>query len=378
MSEFDFSSIEPYSAAEVPVAINRLAHNPMFGRWVRTMNPNIDVATFAAMVECVRSCDEFQYLIMRPLVYQIVKMSMTDFTCSGMEHLEKDKSYLFVSNHRDITLDAALLDVIFLEHHLQTPEVGFGNNLMKNEMIVDIFRLNKMFTIIRDGSRREFYNNSRFLSFYIHHVLAEKHSSVWIAQRNGRTKDGNDRTDHGLLKMFSMAGTGDFEADFNALKVVPVAMSYEYEPCDQAKSVETYVSINGIYTKSHNEDMMSIMSGIMQKKGAVHCTICEPISEEEVAACARLEKNDRFTALAEVIDRRIHQGYKLHPTNYIAADLLRSRADYEDHYTTDQMERFVDYVCRLSEQSPSLGAKNRFRDIFLTLYANPLINQIEG
>lgn len=378
MSEFDFSSIEPYSGQEVPVAINRLARNPMFGKWVKAMNPQIDISSFASLLECVSTCDEFQYIIMRPLVYQIVKMSMTNFTYSGLEHLDKEKSYLFVSNHRDITLDAALLDVIFLGHLLKTPEVGFGNNLMKNDMIVDIFRLNKMFTIIRDGSRREFYNNSRFLSAYIHHALSEKKSSVWIAQRNGRTKDGNDRTDHGLLKMFSMAGTGDFEADFNAMRIVPVAMSYEYEPCDSAKAVETYVSMNGIYTKSHNEDMLSIMSGITQKKGAVHCTICEPIREEEVAECAKLEKNDRFTALAEVIDRRIHQGYKLHPTNYIAADLLRSRADYEDHYTTDEMEHFVDYVCRLSEQSPSLGAKTRFRDIFLTLYANPVINQLEG
>ena len=377
MSEFDFSSIEPYSGAEVPKAIYRLSHNPMFTRWVRAMNPNLDISSFAALLECVNTCDEFQFMVMRPLVYQIVKMSTTGLTYSGLEYLKPGKAYLFVSNHRDITLDAALLDVIFLGNHLQTPEVGFGNNLMKNEMIVDIFRLNKMFTIIRDGSRRDFYNNSRYLSAYIHHVLTEKNSSVWIAQRNGRTKDGNDRTDQGLLKMFSMAGTGDFEADFNAMQIVPVAMSYEYEPCGQLKTVEHYVSLNGIYTKTHNEDMLSIMSGITQKKGAVHCAICEPIREEEVARCASLEKNERFAALAEVIDNRIHQGYKLHPTNYIAADLLRGTAHYDEHYSTDQMEHFIEHVCRSSEQSLSMGAKTFFRDIFLKMYANPLINQLE-
>ncbi len=264
MSEFDFSSIEPYSAAEVPVAINRLVQNPMFGRWVRTMNPNIDVASFAAMVECVTTCDEFQFMIMRPLVHQIIKKSMTKFSYSGLDYLDSNKAYLFVSNHRDITLDAALLDSIFLGKQVKTPEVGFGNNLMQNEMIVDIFRLNKMFTIIRDGSRREFYNNSCFLSAYIRHVLTEKHNSVWIAQRNGRTKDGNDHTDQGLLKMFSMAGTGDFEADFNSLQIVPVAVSYEIEPCGRTKALENYVSLNGIYTKAHNEDMMSIMAGSTQ------------------------------------------------------------------------------------------------------------------
>ena len=228
MTDFDFSSIEPYSAKEVPAAIRRLAHSPMFARLVKTMNPKVDVGSFAALMECITTCDELQYMVMRPLIYQIVSRSMTSFTHSGLENLDKNQPYLFVSNHRDITLDAALLDVALITNGFKTPEIGFGNNLMKNDFIIDLFRLNKMFTIIRDGSRRDFYNNSVFLSNYIHHVLFEKKSSVWIAQRNGRTKNGDDRTDQGLLKMFSMAGSGDFEEDFNKLHIVPVAMIYEY------------------------------------------------------------------------------------------------------------------------------------------------------
>ena len=376
MSEFDFSSIEPYTDKEVPAAIMRLAHNPMFSRLVKTMNPKVDVDSFTAMMECITSCDELQYMIMRPLIYQIVQRSASSFTYSGLDYLQKGKAYLFVSNHRDITLDAGLMDVALISNGFQTPEIGFGNNLMKNDMIIDLFRLNKMFTIIRDGSRRDFYNNSVFLSNYIHHVLFHKNSSVWIAQRNGRTKDGNDRTDQGLLKMFSMAGTGDFEADFNRLQIVPVAISYEYEPCDLMKSLSEYTAMMGLlYEKSAHEDILSIMIGISQQKGNIHLSICQPIQPDEIAHCASLVKNERFSALAEIIDRRIHKNYKLHKTNYVAADLLSDSAKYVDYYSTDDMEHFIAYSEHSMLKGPSTAARDKVTDIFLQLYANPVLNQ---
>lgn len=377
MTEFDFSSIEPYTPAEVPSAIARLAHNPMFSRLVKTMNPNVDADAFAALMECITTCDELQYMVMRPLVYQIVQRSMSSFTYDGLENISADKCYLFVSNHRDITLDAGLLDVALIANGIKTPEIGFGNNLMKNDFMIDLFRLNKMFTIIRDGSRREFYNNSVFLSNYIHHVLFEKRSSVWIAQRNGRTKNGDDRTDQGLLKMFSMAGTGDFEADFNKLNIVPVAISYEYEPCDLMKSVAEYTSSTGIYEKTQHEDVVSIMMGISQQKGDVHLHFCKPITAEEVASCAALFKNERYTALADIIDNRIHQGYKLHKTNYIAADLVTGDAQYVDNYTTQQLEDFMSYAEHSSLKGPSLAAREKIMDFFLAIYANPVFNKFK-
>ncbi len=377
MTEFDFSSIEPYTPAEVPSAIARLAHNPMFSRLVKTMNPNVDADAFAALMECITTCDELQYMVMRPLVYQIVQRSMSSFTYDGLENISADKCYLFVSNHRDITLDAGLLDVALIANGIKTPEIGFGNNLMKNDFMIDLFRLNKMFTIIRDGSRREFYNNSVFLSNYIHHVLFEKGSSVWIAQRNGRTKNGDDRTDQGLLKMFSMAGTGDFEADFNKLNIVPVAISYEYEPCDLMKSVAEYTSSTGIYEKTQHEDVVSIMMGISQQKGDVHLHFCKPITAEEVASCAALFKNERYTALADIIDNRIHQGYKLHKTNYIAADLVTGDAQYVDNYTTQQLEDFMSYAEHSSLKGPSLAAREKIMDFFLAIYANPVFNKFK-
>lgn len=347
----------------------------MFSRLVKTMNPNVDADAFAALMECITTCDELQYMVMRPLVYQIVQRSMSSFTYDGLENISADKCYLFVSNHRDITLDAGLLDVALIANGIKTPEIGFGNNLMKNDFMIDLFRLNKMFTIIRDGSRREFYNNSVFLSNYIHHVLFEKRSSVWIAQRNGRTKNGDDRMDQGLLKMFSMAGTGDFEADFNRLNIVPVAISYEYEPCDLMKSVAEYTSSTGIYEKTQHEDVVSIMMGISQQKGDVHLHFCKPITAEEVASCAALFKNERYTALADIIDNRIHQGYRLHKTNYIAADLVRGDAQYVDNYTTQQLEDFMSYAEHTSLKGPSLAAREKIMDFFLAIYANPVFNK---
>ncbi len=375
MSDFDFSSIEPYNSQEVPKAIARLAHNSMFARLVKTMNPKADASSLMALMECITTCDELQYMVMRPLVYQIVLRSATSFTYDGLENLDRGKSYLFVSNHRDITLDAGLLDVALISNGYKTPEIGFGNNLMKNDFIIDLFRLNKMFTIIRDGSRREFYNNSVFLSNYIHHVLFEKKSSVWIAQRNGRTKNGDDRTDQGLLKMFSMAGTGDFEADFKSLQIVPVAISYEYEPCDIMKSVSEYLSSTGLYEKSAHEDLLSIMTGISQQKGDIHLHFCNPISPDEVAQCASLVKNERYAALAGVIDKHIHNGYKLHKTNYIAADLLREETRYDDFYTTAQMEKFIEFAEHSMMKGPSQAARESVMDYFLTIYANPVYNK---
>lgn len=375
MSDFDFSSIEPYNSQEVPKAIARLAHNPMYARLVKTMNPKIDFDSFMAMMECITTCDELQYMVMRPLIYQIVQRSAASFTYDGLENISKDQPYLFVSNHRAITLDAGLFDVALISNGFKTPEIGFGNNLMKNDFIVDLFRLNKMFTIIRDGSRRDFYNNSVFLSNYIHHVLFEKKSSVWIAQRNGRTKNGDDRTDQGLLKMFSMAGTGDFEADFNSLQIVPVAISYEYEPCDFMKSIAEYTASTGIYEKTAHEDVLSMMMDISQKKGDIHLSICKPITPEEVGECARLVKNERFSALAEIIDKRIHKAYKLHRTNYICADLLREDAKYVDCYTTAQMEEFIKYAEHSTLKGPSLAARESIMDFFLTIYANPVSNK---
>jgi hypothetical protein len=204
----------------------------------------------------------------------------------------------------------------------------------------------------------------------------EKGSSVWIAQRNGRTKNGDDRTDQGLMKMFSLSGTGDFEADFNELHIVPVAISYEYEPCDVTKALASYAAMTGLYEKTPHEDMISMLLGISQQKGDCHLQVCKPITEEEVAYCASFDKNERFSAMAHIVDERIYDGYKLHKTNYIAADLASGEPHYDDMYTTSQMEDFIDYLSHADSPGPSIAARETVLDILLQIYSKPVFNKI--
>lgn len=368
----DFSKIEPYEDKDVPAAIARVVGHPMFPRLVKTLNPKIDVPTIKLMLSSIKTVLDFQRFFMGPLFSHIAHSTMTEFTTSGLENLDRGKHYLMVSNHRDIMLDAAMVAVDMLAKGFDTPEVGFGNNLIHNDFVKDCFALNKMFVILRGGTRREFYENSLRHSQYIRYARLEKNHSVWIAQRNGRAKNGIDHTDPALLKMFAMSGSGDFVKDMAELNILPVSVSYEYEPCDAQKILETYISATEVYEKSRNEDMNSIMTGIMQPKGHVHFTYNEPITVEELEACAQYDKNERFDKLAEVMDRRIWKGYKLHKTNYMAHDLLNSCDQYEDCYTTEQLEEFIDYVRMRTDRWPSEGAREALRDLMLKLYANPV------
>lgn len=373
-----FADIEPYPDELVPAAIERVAASPFFPRLIHTLNPKLDVNTFLPIFKSITTTDQLQHLIMLPLLSQLAEKTMSQFTSSGFELLNKNEHYLFVSNHRDIFLDAAMLDIVLMQKGMDTPEVGFGSNLIRNDFVKDIFRLNKLFTIVRGGGTREFYENSLLHSNYIRHARATKNHSVWIAQRNGRTKDGCDKTEPALLKMFSMSGTGEFVEDFDMLRIVPVAVSYEYEPCDSAKVFEKYISATGVYEKRPNEDLQSIMMGLLQRKGNVHFTICPPIRKEELEECATYDRKERYNALAKVIDRRIYEGYHLHATNYIAHDLLNASDEYEAHYSTAEMEEFIDHISSCVDKWPSIGAREALRDMMLQMYANPVVNKINA
>lgn len=368
----DFSKIEPYDDKDVPKAISRMVDHPMFPRLVKTLNPKIDVPTLRLMLSGITTVLDFQRFFMAPLFSHIAHSTMSQFSSSGIEHLDKDKRYLLVSNHRDIMLDAAMLSVDFINKGLEPPEIGFGNNLIHNDFVKDCFALNKMFIIQRGGTRREFYDNSLLHSRYIRYARLQKNHSVWIAQRNGRAKNGLDHTDPALLKMFSMSGSGDFVTDMAQLNILPVSVSYEYEPCDAQKVLETYISATGVYEKSRNEDMNSIMTGIMQPKGHVHFTYNAPISIQELEYCAQFDKNERFDKLAQIMDHRIWKGYMLHPTNFMAHDLISSNDQFESHYSMEELESFIDYVRTRTDRWPSEGAREALRDLMLRLYATPV------
>jgi len=230
-----------------------------------------------------------------------------------------------------------------------------------------------MIKVERNKNPRDFYNSSILLSHYIRETITSGRSSVWIAQRNGRTKDGKDMTEQGLLKMFDMsAPSGDFVEDFNDLSIVPVSISYEYEPCDLLKTKELYISRRRKYEKAPGEDLNSILTGIMQFKGNIHVNFCDTITREELTWCSNMEKNDRYKNLSEIIDRKIISSYKLSKNNYIAYDLLNHSNKYSSYYSESDRQSFLSYI-NYKLSGIDEGQKE-MEEIFLTIYSGPVFN----
>lgn len=360
--DIDFSSLLPYADNEIPAVMQRVTSDPMFPQLVNRINPEVSLESLTSLMRGITTVDEFQRHVMMPQVQYVVRTTMSRFTVRGLETLRRDQPYLFVANHRDIVLDAALLTVQLLRHGFCPPELSFGDNLLFNDMIRDFTRLNRMFPVVRGGTGRDFYRTSLTLSHYIRYVQREAKHSVWIAQRSGRTKDGDDRTEPGLLKMLSMAGRGYFVEDMETLHIVPVAISYEYEPCAMSKMHELRMKErDASYRKHKGEDMFSMIEGVSQPKGEVTLVFCPPITHEELVLCAESAvkvdgvqaKNAPYQALAQLIDRRIHSHYAIYPINKLAFDILSGKASADICY----------------------AAKNLYHDdLLLQLYANPVFN----
>jgi glycerol-3-phosphate O-acyltransferase len=277
-----FDDIRPYTNAEIPAAMQRIADSGQLKPICDFAFPENDVNEIKEMISGFTLIEDFQFKVMARVNDQIIKTTIDHFSYNGMEYLDPKKKYLFISNHRDIMLDSALLQQMFYLNGFPTSEITFGSNLMSSQLIIDIGKSNKMFKVVRGGNAREFYTNSLHLSEYIRYTITEKGESVWIAQRNGRTKDGNDATDQGIIKMFCMSNTKDLVKSIEELNIVPIAVSYQWEPCDILKTNELYQSQGGAkYVKRENEDFISILTGITQQKGNVHFSLCKPIEKEE-------------------------------------------------------------------------------------------------
>lgn len=366
-----FDDIRPYRDEEIPAAMQRIASNRSFPMVAQFVYPELTVQEAANEVRSYKTIYDFQRGAMVPMNKQVLEGTITEFTLGGAEKLDPSKRYLYVSNHRDIVLDSCILMyALHLEGH-DTGEITFGSNLMQGELVVDIGKSNKMFRVDRGRNPRELYSTSVHLSEYIRYAITEKKQSVWIAQRNGRTKDGIDRTDQGVIKMFGMSGPKDRVDALDELNIVPVSVSYEWESCDILKALELYESRNGEpYIKKPGEDLNSILTGIMQDKGRVHFQICDPLRREELEALSDVPNVQFHREVAQILDRRICSNYRLYPNAYIAHDLRYGNTKYSDRYTKDEYDAFVAHMSQLNKYTddPALG------DIFLGIYANPVDN----
>lgn len=367
-----FDDIRPYYDSEIPAAMTRIADAPLFPVLASFVFPDKPLEEVREMVRSLTSTAEFQSKVMYHANRKIIGNSIDEFTYGGLENIDPDRRYVYLSNHRDIMLDASLLQNVLVDNGLDTAEITFGANLMQGELVIDIGKSNKMFKVERPGgSIREFYKASRHLSDYIRHTITEKRQSVWIAQRNGRTKDGLDHTDQGIINMFRMSHDGDKVTSLAELGLLPVSVSYEWEPCDVLKTLELYARSKGPYVKKEGEDLNSILTGILQPKGRVHFQICKPLTEEDMMPFADLLSNDFNKHVASLVDQRVCAEYRLWPNNYIAHDMLNGSIAYAGHYTPEQKNAFINHMSQLDEYAPSADL-NELKTIFLKIYATPV------
>ena len=373
----DFEDLRPYNDDEVPAAIDRIVSDLYFPWLVNNLAPHKQVDDVIAEFKKIKTVREFQEQITFSVLERIIANSISNFTCSGGDKIPNTQPYLFISNHRDIVLDAALLNFYLLKAGHDQTEITFGSNLMKNDISVDLGKINRMFRINRSGNLRDLYRDYFIVSSYIRHVITEKKRSVWIAQRNGRTKDGDDKTEAAVLKMFAMSSDENFIENLSPLNITPVSVSYEYEPCAFAKAAELYVSALTTYKKGKNEDYQSIWSGIVKPKGHVNFTITKPITLEELQYCDSFDKSEKYVQLAHIIDQRIYDAYVLEKNNYIAYDMLYKTKKFAEQYTDEDKKVFVDYITNGITQLDIPKSKNDLETIVLTMYANPVKNKLE-
>ena len=365
----NFDDIRPFNTDEIPAAVQRMAESDVIPAIAQYLG--VTEEALRNRIRNIQSLQEFQLGLLKEVIETLLKKTTTGFEWSGLENISEKKSYLFVSNHRDIVLDAMFLQYILTMDGQNTCQITFGSNLMCHPFVIDFGKVNKMFRTERGGTPKEFYNSMLHMSEYMRHVITEEHESVWIAQRNGRTKDGIDATDPAIIKMFGMSRRDDRVASLAELNIVPVAVSYEWESCDKLKTLELYLTRkNGHYEKKQGEDLNSILTGIMQPKGHVHFHICPMVSEDDLKALNDCPSGEFYKRVAELMDSRINPHFYLHSNNYIAHDLRSGTDTFAGHYTAEQKETFVKYMDWMNEY-PEMS-RSELEEIFLGIYANPI------
>lgn len=372
MSKFD--EIRPFYDHEVNEALRGIARDPMMKALMSFTFPDVDKQVWREQFKNIHSISEFQHQFIAYTIRQILAKSSEGLTTSGFDHLDKNTPYLFVSNHRDIVLDTSLLNLVLLEKEFIMTSSAIGDNLVQKSFLHVLAKLNRNFLVQRGLPIREQLKSSQTMSEYIEQLLHHEKRSVWIAQREGRTKDGNDATQQGVLKMLAMAA-GDLSLTdyFKTLKIVPISISYEYDPTDSLKMPQLLAKHRDEeYIKGKDEDFMTMLSGVLGQKKRIHLHAGKVLDTELDDVAAKIEnKNKQLQAIAQIIDDSIIQNYKLWPTKYIAYDLLHDTGTYASQYTEQEKQLFVRRLDMRIDPSDAVS-----KEFFLEMYANPLINKM--
>jgi 1-acyl-sn-glycerol-3-phosphate acyltransferase len=368
-----FDKIRPFYDAEVNEAIQAAVNHPMMKALMGFTFPDVDEEVWKEQLKRTHSIRDFQCNFIYKSVQKVLEKSSEGLTTSGFEKLEPNTAYLFISNHRDIILDTSLLNVSLFDHGLVMTASAIGDNLVKKSFLKTLSKLNRNFLVQRGLPPRELLESSKLMSEYIAQLLLRENRSVWIAQREGRTKDGNDATHSGVLKMLAMGSDEDNLMDyFKKIKIVPVSISYEYDPTDALKMPQLIAEANDqIYIKEKNEDFITLLSGIIGQKKRIHISVGDILDTELDKIAEEFDNsNKQIQALAQAIDDSILQSYKLWPTNYIAYDLLNKTNIYSHLYTENEKSLFERRLeMKIDENNPQM------LESFLAMYANPVVNK---
>ncbi len=374
----EFDEIRPYHDDELPQVFEELIEDPAFQNAACLTVPNVPFDVIADKMRSCKSKFDFQM----SFCYGILKKIANDYTkgisLSSDFKLDNTKAYTYISNHRDIILDAGFLSILLVEHGLDTVEIAIGDNLLVYPWIKKLVRVNKSFIVQRALTMRQMLESSRRMSHYMHYTIHDKKQSIWIAQREGRAKDSDDRTQDSVLKMLAMGGDGTVIDRLSGMNIVPLTLSYEYDPCDYLKAKEFQLKRdNPEYKKTTQDDLKNMEVGMFGFKGRVHFHMAECINDQikdlKQGAC----KAEMFTCVSHIIDKSIHRNYRFYPGNYVAYDMLKNTTEMSEHYSEEEKVTFVNY---LNGQIEKIDLENKDIDFLteklLLMYANPLVNYL--
>lgn len=372
-----FDAIRPFEPEELPEVFERLLGNAQFAQVVAYVFKDVPFDMLAQKMRACKTNLEFQVAFCYPFIKRLLQKA--SLGCDmNVDAIDMEKRYTFVSNHRDIVLDSALLDVLLVDAGCKTTcEIAIGDNLLSLPWVKDLVRINKSFIVERSVSLRQMLLSSKRLSDYMHLVIAQKHDNVWIAQREGRAKDSNDRTQESIIKMMVMGGEGTLVERLKGLHIVPLAISYEYDPCDFLKAQEFQLKRDiADWKKGPMDDVVSMQTGIMGYKGHIHYDAAPCIDAWLDTLDPDMPKADFFKAVATHIDEEVFRRYRLYPSNYVALDELEGTTAHADRYTAEQKAQFDGYIAQQMAKIQLPDKDEAFlRERLLTMYANPARNQ---
>lgn len=372
----EFDTIRPWEPEDLPEVYERLLGNPQFKQVLAYLYPQVPFEVIAQKLKACKTNLDFQLAFAYDFVHGILKKAATgcEMDCSAIDSAQR---YTFISNHRDIVLDSAILDVLLVDNKFTTTcEIAIGDNLLSLPWVKDLVRVNKAFIVERALAMRQMLMSSKRLSDYMHFAIKEKRENIWIAQREGRAKDSNDRTQKSILQMMSMGGEGSIIERLKQLHLVPLSISYEYDPCDYLKAKEFQQKRDDAdWKKGPTDDLVSMQTGIFGYKGHVHYHAAPCLDEYLDSLDPETPKQDLYNKVAAHIDHEIHRNYRLYPGNYVALDLLEGTAAHREHYTEEQKTVFEKY---LAGQLAKIELPNKdeafLKERLLTMYANPVRN----